>query len=114
MDYNAIRKMTAVQLREQLAKFPDVTGVSAIKKNALVELLSKKLGVSAHTHAEAQVNKTAVKQQIRALKKERDAAMLAHDMAKLAELRHRIHKQKHLLRRAVKTADIAAAHGKKI
>ena len=113
MDYNAIRKMTAVQLREQLAKFPDVTGVSAMKKDALVELLSKRLGVTAHTHAEATVNKTAIKQQIRAFKKERDTAMLAHDKAKLAELRHRIHRQKHLLRRAIKEADMAAARGKK-
>jgi hypothetical protein len=113
LDYKAIRKMTAVQLREQLAKFPDVSGVSAMKKDALVELLSKKLGVSAHTHAEAQVNKTAVKQQIRALKKERDAAVLVHDKAKLAELRHRIHKQKHILRRAIKEADFAASRGKK-
>src|SRR2546426_10659794 len=105
--------MTAVQLRGQLAKYPDVTGVSAMKKDKLVELLCKKVGIDMHAHAAAiGINKTAIKQQIRALKKERDAAMQAHDSAKLAEIRHRVHKQRHLLRRAVKEADIAAAHGK--
>ena len=114
MDFNAVRKMTAVQLREQLAKYPDVAGVTAMKKDKLIGLLCKKLGIDPHAHAAAAgINKTAIKQQIRALKKERDAAKQAHDMKQLAEIRHRIHRQKHLLRRAVKEADIAAAHGKR-
>ena len=111
MDYQAVRKMTAVQLRERLA--PDIAGVSAMKKDQLVDLLCKKLGIVPHAHATAAIDKTKIKQQIRGLKKERDTAMAGHDHAKLAELRHKIHKQRHLLRRAVKEADIAAAHGKK-
>jgi len=114
VDYNTVRKMTAVQLREQLAQFPEVTGVSVIKKEKLVEILCDKLRIDRHVHAAAAVNKTAIKQQIHALKKERDEARKVHDHAKLAEIRHRIHKQRHLLRRAVKEADIAAAHGKTV
>ena len=112
MDYNTVRKMTAVQLRERLAQYPDITGVSAMKKEQLVPLLCRQLGIDMHVHATAAINKTEIKQKIRVLKKERDAAAKAHDLAKLAEIRHRIHKQRHHLRRAVKEADIAAAHHK--
>jgi cell division protein FtsX len=114
LDYNTVRKMTAVQLRDELAKFPDVTGVSAMKKEQLIDILCKKLGIEQHAHAAAAIDKTAIKQEIRTLKKAREAAMLAHDATKLSEIRHRIHKQRHLLRRAVKEAEIAAAHGKKM
>jgi hypothetical protein len=112
LDYKTISKMTAVQLREQLAKYPDVTGVSAMKKDRLVEILCAKLGIDRHTHGTAAIDKTPIKQRIRALKKERDAAMAAKDAPKLREVIHAIHKEKHRLRRAVKQADIAAAHGK--
>ena len=113
MDFKEIQKMTAVKLREVLTeKFPDVTGVSALKKEQLVVLLADKLGIDRHAHGVVAVDRTAIKQQIRALKKERDAALAAHDGKKLHEIRHAIHKQKHILRRAVRDAEIAAAHGK--
>jgi hypothetical protein len=109
LDYKSISKMTASQLRDHLAKYPDISGVTSMKKEKLVELLCTKLGVERHVHGHAAVDKTAIKQRIRALKKERDAAMAAKDLTKLAELRHAIHKQRHMLRRAVKLADQLAA-----
>lgn len=112
MDYKSISKMTAAHLREQLAKYPDVAGVTAMKKEKLVDLLCAKLGVAKHTHAEVALDKTSIKKQIRTLKKERDAAMEASDAKKLAAIHHAIHKQKHALRRAVELAVIAAEHGK--
>jgi hypothetical protein len=112
LDYNAVRKMTAVALREELAKDPDISGVSAMKKEHLIDLLCKKMGIEQHVHVAAAIDKTAIKTEIRSLKKEREAATVAHDHAKLSEIHHRIHKQRHLLRRAVKEAVIAAAHGK--
>lgn len=113
MDYKTISKMTAVQLREQLAaQYPDVTGVSAMKKDKLVEVLCSKLGIDRHSHAAASIDKTAIKQAIRQLKKDRDAAMGSKDGKKMAEIHHAIHKQRHMLRRAVKVADAAAARGK--
>lgn len=108
MDYHAVTKMTATQLREELAKDPANTGLTAMKKDKLVELYCKQHGIDRHVHAEVAIDKKSIKLQIRALKKERDAAMQAHDKPKLAELRHKIHKQRHLLRRAVKQAEIAA------
>ena len=113
MDYHEIKKMTAVKLREEIAtRFPDTKGVSGMKKDQLVDLLADKLGIEKHVHAEVAIDKTAIKQKIKALKKERDAALEAHDKDKLHEIKHAIHKQKHILRRAVREADIAAAHGK--
>ena len=108
MDYRTISKMTAAHLREELAKYPDITGVSAMKKDKLVDLLCAKLGVDKHAHGDVQIDKTSIKQAIRALKKERDAALESKDSKKLAEVRHAIHKQRHLLRRAVKQAEMAA------
>jgi cell division protein FtsX len=112
VDYKSIVKMTAAQLREQLAKYPDVTGVTAMKKDKLVDLLCAKLGVEKHAHGEVAVDKASIKKQIRELKKERDAAMAAKDHKKLATIHHAIHRQKHELRRAVKQAVIAAEHAK--
>jgi len=110
LDYKTISKMTAARLREELAKYPDVTGVSAMKKDKLVDLLCAKLGVDKHAHAEVRIDKTSVKQAIRDLKKQRDVALEAKDAKKLAEVRHAIHKQRHLLRKAVKQAEVSAKH----
>jgi hypothetical protein len=104
--------MTAEKLREELAKDPELTGLSAMKKDQLVALMCEKLGIQRIVHGIATIDKTALKQAIRALKKERAAALESHDRAKLAELRHQIHANKHKLRRAVKLADQAAAHAK--
>jgi hypothetical protein len=112
LDYKQVSKMTAAQLREQLAQYPDITGVSAMKKDRLVGLLCGKLGIDPHAHAATGIDKASIKQRIRALKKERDAALQAKDAGKLATVHHALHKQRHLLRRAVKVADAAAAHGK--
>jgi hypothetical protein len=112
LDYKQVAKMTAAQLRDQLAQYPEISGVSAMKKEKLVELLCGKLGIDRHAHGAVGIDKTAIKQRIRALKKERDAAMAAKDAAKLVTVHHALHKQRHLLRRAVKMADTAAAHGK--
>lgn len=113
MDYREIKKMTAVKLREEIAaRDPDAKGLSGLKKEQLVDMLADKLGVEKHAHVELAIDKTSIKQKIRALKKERDAAVAARDRAKLHDIQHAIHKQKHILRRAVREAEIAAAHGK--
>lgn len=113
MDYHEIQKMTAVKLREVIGeKYPDMSGLSAKKKDELVEILADKLGIDRHAHAAVGIDKTSIKQRIRALKKERDEALAARDSGRATEIRHAIHKQKHILRRAVKQADLAAARGK--
>lgn len=114
MDYTEIKKMTAVKLREIIAaKYPEEKGLVGLKKEQLVELLATKLGIDKHVHAAVGIDKTSIKQKIRALKKEREELQKAGGNAeKLRALRHAIHKQKHILRRAVREAEIAAAHGK--
>ncbi len=113
MNYHDIQKMTAVKLRDAIAeKDPNMTGLSAKKKDELVDIYAGILGVEKHVHGELSIDKTAVKRKIRELKKERDAALEARDRARLSEIRHAIHKQKHILRRAVREAEIAAAHAK--
>src|SRR5262245_28953999 len=79
VDYKTVANMTAKQLREQLANYPDVSGVTAMKKDRLVVVLCDKLGIDRHAHAAAGIDKTAIKKQIRSLKKERDAALASKD-----------------------------------
>jgi len=109
VDLKSIQKMTADKLREELSQYPDLTGLSALKKDKLVALLCQKRGIDMHAHAAAAIDKTSIKQVIRALKKEREAATAAGDSKRATEIRHKIHHEKHKLRRAVKLADMAAA-----
>jgi len=113
MDYTEIKKMTAVKLREIIAaKYPEEKGLVGLKKEQLVDLLASKLGLDKHAHGAVAIDKSAIKQRIRALKKQREELEKSGNKEKLREIRHAIHKQKHILRRAVREADIAAAHGK--
>lgn len=112
MDFQTVRKMTAEKLRDELAKYPDMIGLTAMKKDELVKHMCDKLGVKRVVHGTLQVDKAPIKLAIRALKKEREAALAAHDRTKLSELRRQIHANKHKLRRAVKQADRAAARAK--
>jgi hypothetical protein len=111
LDYKTVSKMTAAQLRDELSKDPDVTGVTSMKKDKLVEIYCEKHGIERHAHADLAIDKTAIKQAIRSLKKERDTALADRDPKKLAEVRHAIHKQRHLLRKAVEQAELAARRG---
>jgi DNA-binding IclR family transcriptional regulator len=93
--YEELKAKTIADLRE-IAKGVDheaVHGYSQMNKEHLLPALCTALGVAVHTHHDAVgINKTALKGRIRALKGERDAALAAHDHAKLKTLRRQIHR----------------------
>jgi len=55
MDYNELQQMTVIKLREEVKKFPDVKGVTGMKKDELIQLLVDKLGIEV---TEKQAKKT--------------------------------------------------------
>ena len=102
--YEQLSKMTVVDLRKIAdgIEHEATKGHSTMHKEKLLPALCLALGIEAHVHHEAKgVNKGQIKMQIRSLKKERDAALEAHDSAKLKEVRLKIKKYKRTLRKAI-------------
>ena len=98
--YETLKTKTVAQLRE-IAKdihHEAVTGYSQLNKDHLLPALCQALGIEAHEHVHVvgDFDKSAVKARIRALKAERQAALEAHDYARLKAIRrqhHRLNRQ---------------------
>jgi len=109
MEYSDLEKMTVVKLREEAMKFPDVKGVSAMKKEQLIELLCEKLGIEKKKRPQTiPLDKAEIKRRIKQLKEEKKKALEAKDYEKAAFYRRRIHAYKHRLRKSIKKALQAA------
>jgi hypothetical protein len=105
--YQELKKKTVAQLRE-IAKGIEneaVKGYSQLNKEHLLVGLCKALGIDHRVHHVAHgIDKTKLKQQIKALKKERDqllAAGVEKDRKKLTITRAKIHRLKRVLRKAM-------------
>lgn len=101
--YEQLHKMRVTDLRE-IAKemeHEELQGYTTMHKEQLVPALCHALGIEDHVHHEVVgVDKTKIKQEIRALKKERDKALEAGDSEKLKHSRTKISRLKKKLRRA--------------
>ena len=101
--YDELHKMTVAQLRDIAKKLDHeaVRGYTTMHKHELLPALCKVFGIETHEHHEAVgINKTTLKGQIRDLKVKRDAALEAHDLAELKDIRHKIKRLKRKIRRA--------------
>ncbi len=101
-----LEKMTAPKLRElAIEKYPNVTGVSGMKKEELVEAIiteEVRLGLRPKEEkgqATASMGTAQLKAAIRALKSDRDAAAQAKDRTGAGVARHRIKRMKRRLRK---------------
>jgi hypothetical protein len=104
MELRDLQRMTMVKLREEGLKHSSITGVYAMDKAQLIKALAGVYGidVEAATRAAREqfaADKTALKQAIRAMKGQRDAALEAHDAIQVKQLRLNIKKRKRMLRR---------------
>jgi ribosomal protein L7/L12 len=117
MDAEALKSMTVAELRDEAKKLGDVKGISSMKKDELVELLSGGAKESPRSSHARRPGKAAVltlselKQKIRELKNERAAAGARAARAKVdqfnAELRthrRRLRKKARRRRRATRQA----------
>ena len=92
--YHLLKSKTIAELREIAKGVPHeaVQGYTQLNKVHLLVALCKALDVSFHEHHDVVgIDKPALKARIRALKKERDAAIAAGDRAKLKAIRHQVH-----------------------
>ena len=92
--YHELREKTIGQLRDiaKDVKHEAVQGYTQLNKDHLLVALCTALGISLHEHHDAAgIDKAAVKAKMRALKKDRDAALEAGDQEKLKVVRRNIH-----------------------
>ena len=93
--FHELKGKTIAELRE-IAKdvhHDAVQGYSQMNKDHLLPALCKSLGIDVHEHHEVTgIDKPAIKARIRNLKKQRDAALEAHDHTTLKSVRRQIHR----------------------
>ena len=106
-------KMTVVDLREALKKdAPDITGVTGMKKDQLLEALKEVRGIKDKPAAKKKKKKKApgpkkemtvseMKQEIVMLRAERESIRQEGDKKKIEIIRRRINRLKKLTRKAV-------------
>lgn len=102
--YDDLSKKTVAELRELASGIEDerIRGYSQLPKHELLPRLCMVLGIDMHAHHRAVgEQKSKIKAEIRALKQARDAAVQAKDYRQLREIRQKIHKLKHELRKAM-------------
>lgn len=100
--YEELKHKTVAELREmaKALEHEALQGYTQLNKDHLLVALCKALNIG-HEHHEARgIDKSAIKTQIKALKRERNEALAAHDHARLKSLRRQIHNLNHRIRRA--------------
>jgi protein-arginine kinase activator protein McsA len=96
----ALDKFTAIELRELAKGIEGVSGVHAMKKHELIDLLRKSKGIEVGRKKKAVETVQAVKKRIQALKAQRAAALEAKDRAQATLLRRKIARLKKQTRKA--------------
>ena len=103
MDYTYadLKKKNVADLRE-IAKAEGIQGYSQLNKEHLLEKICSELNIDMHVHHEVVgVDKRAIKQKIKDLKKKRDELIAAKNYDELAKVRRQIKRMKNRLRRAM-------------
>jgi len=92
--YEELKGKTVEQLRE-IAKTLDheaVKGATQMNKEHLLPILCKALGIDTHVHHHVEgIDKPAIKTKMKELKKQRAAALEAHDAERLKSIRRQLH-----------------------
>jgi cell division protein FtsX len=104
MDYRELENMTVIRLREEAKKFPDLKGITGMKKEELIQALVEHLGITVPEKKERKgartpASKPSLKKKIAELRTAENAARAEKDRKKVDLLRRRIHSIKHRLRR---------------
>jgi len=94
--YHDLKLKTIQELREiakGVANQEAVQGYSQMNKDHLLPALCKALGIDTHEHhGVTGIDKPAIKAKMRELRKQRDAAVEAHDSDTLKSVRRQIHR----------------------
>jgi hypothetical protein len=102
--FEELKHKTVAELREIAAasKHEALQGYTQLNKEHLLVAICKAFNIDTfvHHHVEG-VDKAGMKAQIQELKKQRDAALLAHDHKKLKTVRRQIHGLKRDMHKAM-------------
>jgi len=101
--FKELKHSTVAQLREIASgiEHEAVKGYTQLNKDHLLEAICKALNLDMHEHHEVVgIDKSKIKNQIKALKKDRDKFLEAHDHKELKRVRKDIKKLKNKLRSA--------------
>jgi len=102
--YEELKKKTVAELRDIAAgiQHDAVQGHTQMHKADLLPALCKALDLDMHEHHQAKgIDKSAMKVQIRDLKKRRDEALASHNHDQTKQVRREMHRLKRQIRRAV-------------
>lgn len=108
--HHTLDKMTVHELREIVkAELPDVTGVTGMKKEHLLEIIKKHRGIEDEKHVKKAPGKVALtvdqmKHKIIALKENKKGYIEKHDKKMSTILRRRIARLKKRIRKTEKKA----------
>ena len=100
--FEQLKHKTFGELRE-IAKGIEheaVQGYTQLNKEHLLVALSKALGIKHEHHDVVGVDKAAIKTQLKELKKQREAALSAHDSKQLKVVRRTMHRLKRRIHKA--------------
>ncbi len=114
MELRDLQKMTVVKLREEGLKYGSIIGVHGMSKQELIAALAPIHGIDLEAQlqdarARRAPSKGALKQEIQALKTQRDEALTEGDVAALSKARKDIKKRKRHLRRLAEQSKGAVA-----
>ena len=101
--YETLKKMTVAQLRDVAKDLTHeaVRGYTQLNKEHLLVAVCRALGIDTHAHHHVVgLDKAGLKARIREPKKQRDAALEAHDHVALRAVRRRIHHLKRKIHEA--------------
>ena len=95
--------LTVTKLREEAKKYPEITGVHAMKKNELIEAIMKASGQPVKSKKKTEEGladqKSRLKKELKALKIQREHALENRDRKTLKSTRIRIKRIKRKTRR---------------
>lgn len=100
--YEQLSKMTVAELRQiaDTIEHEATKGHSTMHKEKLLPALCVALGIETHVHHRVEgIDKSKIKGEIKELKVKRAAAIQAKNYDELRQIRDRIHKLKHTLRK---------------
>jgi Rho termination factor, N-terminal domain len=92
--YHELKEKTIAELRDIAKDMQDdsVKGFSQMNKEHLLPAICKVLKIDTHEHHDVVgIDKAAIKAKMRALKKQRDEALEAHDGDRLKTIRRQLH-----------------------
>lgn len=99
MDWHALEKLKVDEIRE-MAKEKGVEGTSGLRKDQLVEIVAKELGIEKPHLVVEGTGKLAIKARIRRLKSEVTSAVQEKDRATARRKRRQVHRLKRRIRKA--------------